>query len=293
MAGRLSDRYDMATLEALRVTELRELAREHQLIGYSALRKTELAAALHRHFLHLDEAAAARRHERSERLPAQAAPPAPVAAVPASDVPPAAPPAADPGSMRDPAWYAPPLPERYDVDRLTLMVRDPHWLFCYWELRPALLAAARAEFPGPSWTVLRILHLDEAEGVFDIWTIDIGGEAISWYVNTGRPGARFRAELGLTDADGRYRLLVASNTVRSPMDMPSARWDEEWVGVSREVWEELERMPRPFPGSLGGWDQLRRDLARLGAERVGASERLSAAAPGGGNAPGGGKGKRS
>ena len=30
----------------------------------------------------------------------------------------------------------------------------------------ALLAAARAEFPGPSWTVLRILHLDEAEGVF-------------------------------------------------------------------------------------------------------------------------------
>jgi len=288
MAGRLSDRYSMAALEALRVTELRELAREHKFIGASALRKAELATALHRHFLHLDDAAATRRRERAERLPAQAAPP-PVAAVPASEqVETVAPPAAaDPGSMRDPAWYAPPLPERYDVDRLTLMVRDPHWLFCYWELRPALLAAARAEFPGPSWTVLRILHLDDAEGVFDIWTIDIGSEALSWYVNTGRPGARFRAELGLTDADGRYRLLVASNTVRVPMDTPSVRWDEEWVGVSREVWEELERTPRPFPGSLGGWDQLRRDLARLGAERVGASERLSAAAPGGD------KGKRS
>jgi hypothetical protein len=287
MAGRLSDRYSLAALEALRVADLRDLAREHQLIGASALRKAELVGALHRHFLHLDEAAAARRRERAETLPALAAP-APVAAVPASEsaapVPPAS---ADPGSMRDPAWYAPPLPERYDVDRLTLMVRDPHWLFCYWELRPALLAAARAEMPGPAWPVLRILHLDEAEGVQDIWTIDIGSDAQSWYVNTGRPGARFRAELGLTDADGRYRLLVTSNTVRTPMDTPSVRWDEEWVGVSREVWEELERSPRAFPGSLAGWDHFRRDLARLGAERVGASEQLSAAAPGSG------KGKRS
>ncbi len=288
MAGRLSDRYSLAALEALRVADLRDLAREHQLIGASALRKAELVGALHRHFLHLDDAAAARRRERAETLPALAPPPAPVAAVPASESAPPAPLAdADPGSMRDPAWYAPPLPERYDVDRLTLMVRDPHWLFCYWELRPALLAAARAEMPGPAWPVLRILHLDDAEGVQDIWTIDIGSDAQSWYVNTGRPGGRFRAELGLTDADGRYRLLVASNTVRTPMDTPSERWDEEWVGVSREVWEELERSPRPFPGSLAGWDHFRRDLARLGAERVGASEQLSAAAPGGS------KGKRS
>ncbi|MBM4117414.1 DUF4912 domain-containing protein [bacterium] len=280
MAGRLSDRYSLTTLAVLRVADLRALAREHQLIGASALRKAELITALHRHLVHLDAAAAERGRERAERLPVQAPPPA-VAAVPASETTPAAaPPADDPGAMRDPSWYAPPLAERYGIDRLTLMVRDPHWLFCYWELRPELLAAVRAEFPGPSWTVLRILHLDEAEAVYDTWTIDIGGDAVSWYVNTGRPGARFRAELGLTDADGRYRLLVASNTVTAPMDAPSARWDEEWVGVSREVWEQIERMPRPFPGSVAGWDQFRRDLARLGAERVGASERLSAAAPG-------------
>lgn len=282
MAGRLSERYPESALEALRVADLRALAREHQLIGAGALRKAELITALHRHFVHLDSAAVTRGRERVEHLPVQA-PPTAVAAVPASETSPAAaPPAADPGAMRDPSWYAPPLPDRYDTDRLTLMVRDPHWLFCYWELRPALLAAVRAEFPGPSWTVLRILHLDEAEGVSDTWTIDIGGDAVSWYVNTGRPGARFRAELGLTDADGRYRLLVASNTVTAPMDAPSARWDEEWVGVSREVWEQIERMPRPFPGSVAGWDQFRRDLARLGGERVGASERLSAAAPGSG-----------
>lgn len=287
MAGRLSERYPESALEALRVADLRALAREHQLIGASALRKAELITAIRRHFVHLDGATAARGRERKERLPVQAPAPA-VAAVPASETAPAAaPPATDPGAMRDPSWYAPPLAERYGVDRLTLMVRDPHWLFCYWELRPELLAAVRAEFPGPSWTVLRILHLDEAESVFDTWTIDIGGDAVSWYVNTGRPGARFRAELGLTDADGRYRLLVASNTVTAPMDAPSARWDEEWVGVSREVWEQIERLPRPFPGSVAGWDLFRRDLARLGAERVGASERLSAAAPGSG------QGKRS
>ena len=47
---------------------------------------------------------------------------------------PAAPSTDDPGAMRDASWYPPELPERYGTDRLTLMVRDPHWLFCYWEV---------------------------------------------------------------------------------------------------------------------------------------------------------------
>ena len=67
-----------------------------------------------------------------------------------------APPAPAPSEMRDAAWYPPELPENYGQDRLTLMVRDPHWLFCYWELSETRVAAARAELDGPCWKILRV-----------------------------------------------------------------------------------------------------------------------------------------
>ncbi|MCB1162058.1 DUF4912 domain-containing protein [bacterium] len=277
----LTERYPHEALMERRVVDLRAIAREYRLIGYSALRKAELVATLYRHFQHLDDAAAGRAREREDEQPGRRASTTPAA--PASQPPAAAEPAPprvdDPGAMRDPSWYAPPLPEAYDVDRLTLMVRDPRWLFCYWELRPDTLAGARAEFPGPSWTVLRVQQLHDDDSVVDDWSITVHDEALSWYIEAGRPGARFRVELGLTDVTGRYRLLVASNTVRAPQDAPSQRWDEEWVGVSREAWERLQWQQGPTPGSLGGWDVFRQELARVGAQRVGASERLSAAAP--------------
>jgi len=158
------------------------------------------------------------------------------------------------------------------------MVRDPHWLFCYWEVTDGLLERVRAEFDAPTHKVLRVHLLDDGEMVMDGWEHGISEDAKNWYVHTGRPGALFRVELGLVDASGRYRRLVASNTVRAPLDAPSERWDEEWVGLSRETWERLEREARPFPGSLAGVDFLKQELKAIAAARLGASE-ISASRP--------------
>lgn len=294
MPGRKTERYTPGALKALKVAELRVLAREHKLIGYSQLRKADLLARLQRHLATLDRAGDERTGRKAHGLVPDlaAALQAPVDAsgsapgeVPVEPKPVSAP-VEDPGAMRDPSWYAPELPAAYGLDRLTLMVRDPHWLYCYWELRPALLSEARAAFAGPCWPVLRVHLLGEDDSVLDGWEYGVGPEALDWYVNTGRPGSRFRAELGLRDRAGAYRRLVASNTVCVPQDAPSQRWDEEWVGLSRETWERLERRERPWPGSLGGWDLYRMELAEVAADRLGASERLSAAAPGSGKGEG-------
>ena len=42
MAGRTEVKYTLKSLEKLRVKDLRDLAREHKLIGYSQLRKDQL-----------------------------------------------------------------------------------------------------------------------------------------------------------------------------------------------------------------------------------------------------------
>ncbi len=287
MKGRTETKHTLKSLEKLRVKDLRDLAREHKLIGYSQLRKADLVSRLHRHLAKLAKADAAAGKRRGKgKLPALKAVLHPEGDTPSS--PPAetteaietpTPDALDPGDMRDASWYAPELPKGYGLDRLTLMVRDPHWLYCYWELSPVVYSEARAEFSGPSWTVLRVHLLDEADAIVDGWEYGVGPDSTSWYVNTARPGARFRAELGLRDAGGQYRRLVASNTVAAPHDAPSERWDEEWVGLSRESWEKLERRERPFPGSLGGWDVYRIEMSQIAAARLGASEVLSAGAP--------------
>lgn len=283
MAGRKSAEITLESLSQLTVAALRKLAKENRLIGYSQLRKAALVERLHRHLGGLDADRDASRRQTLEALDRAlhpAAPDAPSSPVAEEPVPAPERSSGDPGAMRDASWYAPPLPEGYGFDRLTLMVRDPHWLYCYWELRPERLAEVRAELDGQSWPVLRVNLLGEGDEVLDGWEYGVGEDARSWYVHTGRPGARFRAELGLRDNAGRYRLLVASNTVSAPMDAPSERWDEEWVGLSRESWERLGRRERPFPGSLGGWDSYRIEISQVAARRLGASEQFSAAAPG-------------
>ncbi|MCP4547740.1 MAG: DUF4912 domain-containing protein [bacterium] len=271
--------HSTSELDKLRVADLRALAREHKLIGYSQMRKADLVRLVSRHLTAMEESKKQSAAERA-RAYAEMFPGKPVAASGASassTVPEKAEPLPehDPGAMRDASWYPPELPEAYGENRITLMVRDPRWLFCYWEVTPRLLATARAEFDGPSRKVLRVHMLDADDHVFDGWEQGVSDRASNWYLQSNRPGTRFRIELGLTDDSGRYIRLVISNTVVTPIDSPSEKWNEEWVGLSRETWEYLERASRPFPGSLAGMDFSRTELKQMVAAHI-AGSNLSA-----------------
>ncbi|MBN2172264.1 MAG: DUF4912 domain-containing protein [Candidatus Krumholzibacteriota bacterium] len=271
-------------LSHLKVSELRELAREQKLIGYSQLRKADLVDLIARHLRREARRQAERRRQVAAELGRPLAeiesvaplveradtPSAASTAAPAASIAPA--PEPPPGEMRDASWYPPELPESYGEDRITLMVRDPHWLFCYWEVTDILRARVRADFSGDPWTVLRIHLLGDGDLVADGWEEGVPEGSRSWYLHTGRPGARFRVELGLKDATGLYRILVASNTVQAPQDQPSGRHGEEWVGLSREAWHRLERTARPRPGSLAGVEFFKHELERMVAARLGGSE---------------------
>ena len=281
------DKYSRQNLAKLRVIELRTLAKKHKLIGYSQLRKDDLVRRLALHLAALGKATDVATAEAGQggkpnalttATPATGEPVAASGAEP-SPAPDEEPAGDDPGAMRDASWYPPELPDGYGIDRITLMVRDPHWLFCYWEVSEELLAAARVRMRGPSHRILRIHVLDGAGAEVDLWDQDVNDFATSWYLETGRPGARFQIELGLSDESGNYVRLVISNTVSTPADTPSESWDEEWVGLSRDTWEHLEQTIHPFPGSMVGMQMSPKELKAMAAARIGGSE-LSASRPG-------------
>jgi len=149
-------------------------------------------------------------------------------------------------------------PQSYGENAITLMVRDPYWLFAYWEFAPDLQTTLRArigaEALSKSRLVLRVYDVtgtdpDHPVGYHDI---DVAPGARNWYVNVMRVERDYCVDLGLITPDGSFIIIARSNRVSLPPVGPSAVVDEEWVTLEalEEFYVKSER--GPSSGS-GGW----------------------------------------
>lgn len=128
------------------------------------------------------------------------------------------------------------LPQIYDRDTLVLMVRDPWWLYSYWEVRDVTYQKFKNElgrFFDTAQKTLRVYDVSfisfnglNAHRYFDI---DITHNAHSWYIDTAGPGRSWCVDLGLKLSDGRFITILRSNIVTTPLDAPSWITDEEWM----------------------------------------------------------------
>jgi hypothetical protein len=133
-----------------------------------------------------------------------------------------------------------PVPERYSYDRLVALVRDPQWIFLYWELDGAVLEAVRArrgqQFVDACAWVLRIYRVDE--GLAE--DIEVAPASGNWYLQVGRTG-RYQFELALLSPEGEWVSLLVSQAVATPREAPSDVVDAEWR-LRPEDEELLSRM---------------------------------------------------
>jgi len=139
----------------------------------------------------------------------------------------------------------PELPGKYGENRIAAMVRDPDWIFVYWEITPETLERARREVDpegGRREMSLRVYDVtgkifdgNNANGWFDI---DAVGRADNWYINTGAPGRSFCVEIGLLASGGRFHALARSDVVSTPPAGMSEETDERWMTHG----EEFERI---------------------------------------------------
>ena len=127
------------------------------------------------------------------------------------------------------------LPGKYGRDKITLMVRDPSWLYTWWEASDPTVAKLEAEFKSDFWLAKKVLR------VYDVTSIDFNGSNAhrhfdvevgtfvgAWYVETA-PGRSWCVDMGLLFPDGRFVTILRSNIVGTPLDGPSTVTDEEWM----------------------------------------------------------------
>jgi len=153
------------------------------------------------------------------------------------------------------------IPNGYGDDRLVLLVKDPWWLFAYWEVQPQTERAARSqlrpeEIPGLQ-TILRVSDITEvtfpeqpAHRAFDI---PLSGLTTNWYIHVNAPNRAFVVELGLLARSGRFIALLRSNVVRTPRAEPSDVIDEAWMITEEESWKLMGPSlgMGSSPGSMG------------------------------------------
>jgi hypothetical protein len=186
------------------------------------------------------------------------------------------------------------FPESYGVDRVRLLVRDPDWIFAYWDVSAASMKELAHELGERAFALSR-LTLRVADPVSG-GTSDIllPPGARWWYIRTDAERRAYRAQIGVTLPSGEFRRLADSNTVVTPRVGPSheaakrrisygeaagvgvgearaaGRADRE-AGLAAEPWK-AERVDGASRGRRGGASDVFRPAGGRRGARGGASD---------------------
>ena len=112
------------------------------------------------------------------------------------------------------------LPDRYGENRLVLMLRDPSWVYCYWDIEDRTLDELKAEreFSG---FVLRVIELAAPDwgkdSYVDWFDIPIQFEDLRRYINLPSEDAFYGVEL-YAQVGEKEGLMARSNIVESSRD---------------------------------------------------------------------------
>ena len=146
------------------------------------------------------------------------------------------------------------IPTGYGDHCIVAMVKDPWWLFAYWEIQPHIERQIKSrlapeEIPGLQ-TVLRVYDvtgqpdaLAPSDGVHyppqpanSSFDVALSGLANQWYVHSNGPNRAFVIDIGVLTRRGRFLTLARSNRVTSPRFGPSDIIDEEWMVADEQYW---------------------------------------------------------
>jgi uncharacterized protein len=252
-------------LKALTRRELYEMAKAYGLTGRSRMGKEDLVDALcgvsARKAPAEPRAAKRRMSKRRHRRPLarargtahQAPPPAP-----SSFTAPQAQPPQPPQPYID---RGPELSSSYGQDKLQVMVRDPNWIYAYWDLSGGVRERLAKQVGGGTW-VLRVY--DVSRDVYDDVPVLIEGG--NWYVPVASD-TEYRVDIGIIDQHGVFHVAASSRRIRTPRMGISEVFDEEWM-ILEEEFRRLLEISGPMARHLSG--------SRMLSELVRGRHRLAA-----------------
>lgn len=165
------------------------------------------------------------------------------------------------------------LQAKHSKDRLIVMVRDPYWLHCYWELTRHALHRAEAalgqDFHG-SRPILRLFDVSSQDTTSSseapLRDIEIHGGCNHWYLEVARPPRSYRVDIGYLSKHGRFFVLSRSNIVTTPRAGATDTGDDNWADIDEPRANRICAMSSGFDPNATNLE-----LKELFEERLGKS----------------------
>lgn len=110
------------------------------------------------------------------------------------------------------------IPNGYGHDRITLIARDPHTLYTYWEISHSRINALLHEFGHElyekSVPAIKVTNISKNSTLY----VEINDYANNWYINVEDVNCLFIVEIGRRVSDMFFISLASSNYALTPGD---------------------------------------------------------------------------
>lgn len=124
------------------------------------------------------------------------------------------------------------LPEKCGQNYITLLVRDPHWLYVYWDIsedkKKMFLSEFGSELIDKSVPVLKVTNISKNESFY----VRINNFSNNWYVNVDDPNCIYVVEIGLRIAENFFISMLDSNSIITPGETVSSETNRFFINYN-------------------------------------------------------------
>ncbi|MBU1912619.1 MAG: DUF4912 domain-containing protein [Candidatus Omnitrophica bacterium] len=133
------------------------------------------------------------------------------------------------------------LPTYNTTTRITLIAKDPFWIYAYWEIADSSIEDVKRQLGGNlagTRFVVRMYDVTykdfngfNANHWFDI---EVGRHSNNWYISIWNDNASYLGEIGIIHHSGRFFPMARSNFAHTPRSGSSNRFEEIWMDLAQE-----------------------------------------------------------
>jgi len=134
------------------------------------------------------------------------------------------------------------LPSYNTTTRITLIAKDPFWIYAYWEIAESSIEDVKRQLGGSLESTRFVVRMYDvtykdfngfnANHWFDI---EVGRYSNNWYISLWNDNVSYLGEIGIVHHSGRFFPMARSNFVHTPRSSSSNRFEEIWMDLSHEI----------------------------------------------------------
>jgi len=159
------------------------------------------------------------------------------------------------------------LPSYNTTTRITLIAKDPFWIYAHWEIAESSIEDVRRQLGGSldnSRFVIRMYDVTykdfngfNANHWFDI---EVGRYSNNWYISLWNDNVSYCGEIGIAHNSGRFFPMARSNFVHTPRASSSNRFEEIWMDLSQEIGAVRDGL-KPSPANMNNEGAVKYDVS--------------------------------